>query len=149
MLDFVFVAMFAVVPAMGLSIYLVRYAKNYLWHKRLQIGLGCLLLVAVAAFEIEMRLTGWRERAAPSPYYQTNAWNDPVHYSLAIHLFFAIPTAILWILVIVRGLRNFPSPPAPHAHSRSHRLWGRLAAFEMLMTAITGWIFYWLAFVAT
>jgi hypothetical protein len=28
-------------------------------------------------------------------------------------------------------------------------LWGKIAAWDMLLTAATGWIFYWLAFVAS
>ena len=147
MLDFVFLAMFAVVPILGWSIWLAKQGR-YQQHKLVRIVLGVVLLVAVLAFEIEMRVVGWRERAEPSPYWADASWNDGVHYSLAIHLFFAIPTAILWIYVIVQALRQFPKPPVPGEHSRSHRFWAPLAAFEMLMTAITGWVFYWLAFVA-
>jgi uncharacterized membrane protein YozB (DUF420 family) len=67
---------------------------------------------------------------------------------LAIHLFFAVTTTVLWLAVIVRALRKFPSPPAPCDHSASHMFWGRLAAIDMALTALTGWIFYYLAFVA-
>jgi putative membrane protein len=51
--------------------------------------------------------------------------------------------------VIIQGLRKFPRPPAPGVHSTSHKFWGWLAAISMSMTAITGWIFYYLAFVAS
>ena len=147
MLDLVLLAMIALVPLLGLSI---RFAKQrkYSLHKRIQLTLGVILLVAVAAFEIEMRVFGWKERAAESPYWHGESWRDPVHYSLIAHLFFAVPTAILWILVTVRAMRNFPRPPEPGSHSPFHRFWAPLAAFEMLMTAVTGWVFYWLAFVA-
>jgi uncharacterized membrane protein YozB (DUF420 family) len=145
MLDVVFLAMFAVLPAMGWSIFLVRYRRNYLWHKRVQLALGAVLLVAVAAFEVDMQwLTNWRLRAEPSPHYETGV----VNYSLWIHLFFAVPTALVWIFVIVQGLRKIPNPPGPSLYSAQHMFWGRIAALEMTMTAITGWIFYWLAFVA-
>jgi hypothetical protein len=43
---------------------------------------------------------------------------------------------------------NFPCPPAPGPHSPWHIRWAKVAAIDMLMTAITGWLFYWLAFVA-
>jgi hypothetical protein len=69
MLDVVFLAMFAVIPAMGLSIALVRYLRLYTLHKWIQLTLGAILLLAVTAFELDMRLFGWRERAAASPYY--------------------------------------------------------------------------------
>ncbi|HVW45670.1 MAG TPA: DUF420 domain-containing protein, partial [Solirubrobacterales bacterium] len=67
-------------------------------------------------------------------------------YSLGVHLLFAVTTALLWIFVMVRALRRFPCPPAPNDHSRSHIFWARLAAIDMLLTAVTGWAFYWLAF---
>ena len=149
MLDVVFVAMLAVVPVMTLSIWLVRYRRRYQLHKRLQLAQAILLLVAVAAFELEMRMNGWVERARPSPYWVDGRWNDVIDYSLAVHLVFAIPTPLLWATVIVRSLRHFPRPPSPGTHSRQHMSWGRVAATGLLLTAITGWIFYWLAFAAT
>jgi hypothetical protein len=144
MLDVVFTAMFVVLPVLAWSIRQVRSHQRYLLHKRVQLALGLVLLVAVALFEIDMQfITDWRKRAEPSPYYST--WVFPVLY---IHLFFAIPTAVLWVFVIVQALRRFPVPPLPGAHSRQHIFWAWLAAFEMLMTSLTGWLFYALAFVA-
>jgi hypothetical protein len=49
--------------------------------------------------------------------------------------------------VIVPALRKYPSPPVPGPHSRQHVPLARLAAIDMALTAITGWVFYWLAFV--
>lgn len=148
MLDLVFLAMFAIVPALLLSIYLVRFRQRYQLHKTLQLTLGSVLLLAVAAFEIDMRLfTDWEQRAAPSPYYSAEGWSA-VWIALVIHLCFAIPTTLLWIYVIVQALRKFPRVPAPGPHSLSHVVWAWLATVGMLMTAVTGWGFYWLAFVA-
>ena len=149
MLDVVFLAMFAIVPVLAYSIYLVRSRRRFELHKRIQITLGLVLLLAVTAFEIDMRFfTDWRERAVPSRYYDpVDGWNT-VWSALAVHLFFAIPTPLLWIFVIARAIRNFPHPLQPGAHSRSHIFWAWLATVEMGMTALTGWIFYWLAFVA-
>ena len=146
MLDFVFVAMIGIVPIMGLSIYLVKYRQMFDLHKNIQVVLAVVLLVTVAVFEIDMRWNGWEDRAAPSQFYQEGQW-DWVWSSLTIHLMFATPTAFLWIFVIVQALRKFTSPPTPGQHSRQHVFWARLAALEMTMTAVTGWIFYWLAFV--
>lgn len=144
MLDVVFVAMFVVLPVMGWSIAQVRYHRRYLLHKRVQLALGAVLLLAVTLFEIDMRLHDWTTRAEASPYYA----NGVAHAVLWIHLVFAVPTALIWIYVIAQALRRFSSPPLPGEHSRQHVFWGRLAAIEMSLTAITGWIFYWLAFVA-
>jgi uncharacterized membrane protein YozB (DUF420 family) len=148
MLDFVFLAMFAILPLLGLSLYLVRFRRRYQWHKRMQLALALVLFLAVLAFEIDMRFfTDWEALAAPSPYYAPGTWN-PVWYSLTIHLGFAIPTLILWVYVIGRAWKGFPVPAAPSAHSRAHIFWARLAALGMALTAVTGWIFYWLAFVS-
>jgi len=149
MLDVVFVAMFAILPVLAFSIYLVRYRRQYELHKKLQLAQGILLLVAVTAFEVDMQmLTEWELRAEPSRYFDPGAkWNCVVGYSLLIHLLFAVPSAVLWVVVIVQALRRFPRPPVPGQHSRQHVLWARLAAGCMVMTAVTGWIFYVLAFV--
>lgn len=148
MLDVVFLAMFAVLPLLAWSIYEVKYRGRYQLHKVVQLLLGGVLLLAVTAFEIDMRfVTNWEQLAEASPYYTAGPWNA-VWWSLAVHLCFAIPTALLWIAVIFRAMRHFPSPPHPGPHSRSHLFWARLAAAGMFLTAVTGWLFYWLAFVA-
>ena len=150
MLDVVFLAMFVIVPIMLYSVYLVRYHGAYRLHKKFQLGLGIVLLVAVGAFETEQMLIPWEARAEPSPYFEVGRkWASPVGISLFVHLLFAVPTLFLWIYVIVQALRKFPRDPVPNEYSAVHRRWARLAAFEMVMTALTGWVFYYLAFVAT
>jgi hypothetical protein len=144
MLDFVAVAMFLILPILSYSLYLVKVRKNYLAHKRLQIFLGLLLLVAVVLFEVDIRIYGWRHLAEPSPYYATALF--PILY---IHLFFAISTSLLWIVTILLAIRNFPSVPRPGPHSTLHKRLAWPAAITMYITAITGWTFYWMAFVAT
>ena len=148
MLDVVFLAMFAVIPAMAVSVHLVKHHGKFTLHKRIQVTLGIILLVTVTAFEVDMRINGWRPRAEASPHYAegwTEGWVNPL---LAIHLVFAISTTFLWIFVIVQALRKFPNPPAPCAYGPTHKRWARLAAADMTMTALTGWTFYYLAFVA-
>ena len=148
MLDFVFVAMIAVVPILAVSVYLVKFRHKYELHKQIQVVLGVVLLLTVIAFELDMRFgEGWKDFAAASPHYDRDNWSL-VWYSLCVHLCFAIPTPLLWIFVIVRALRRFPSPPTPGEHSRSHIFWARLAACGICLTAVTGWVFYYLAFVA-
>jgi uncharacterized membrane protein YozB (DUF420 family) len=145
MLDFVFIAMFAVIPILVGSIRLVK-KRHYSWHKRIQITLAIVLLVAVTAFEIDLNFVtkNWRPLAEPSPYYAAG-WVD---VSLWIHLVYAVPTPFLWGIVIVQALRKFPQPVGPGEHSRQHARWGWLAAGAMALTAVTGWCFYFLAFVA-
>jgi len=144
MLDLVTLAMVLVVPALAVSIYLVKYKKQYNTHKWMQIALGITLLIAVLAFELDMRINGWRERAEPSPYWDT--WVVPV---LWIHLCCAVPTALLWIYTLVQAVRTYPDPPNPGTYSVEHARWGWASAIGMFLTAFTGWIFYYLAFAAT
>ena len=150
MLDVVFLAMFAVVPLLVVSIYLVKYQRRYGLHKRLQLAMAVVLLIAVLLFELDIRVNGWEARAEPSPYFDaSNKWSCPAGVSLIVHLSFAVPTLLLWIYVVIAALRNFSRPPAPGLHSRAHSLTGMIAAAGMVLTAVTGWLFYWLAFAAT
>ncbi len=155
MLDVVFVAMFLVLVVMGYSIWLVRDRRQFELHKRIQLALGIVLLIALVAFEIDMQLlTEWETRAAASPYFPDDyqaagaKWASVVGVSLIVHLLFAVPTAFLWVVVIVGALRRFPRPAAPSGYSGRHVFWARLAAAGMVLTSLTGWVFYWLAFVA-
>jgi len=150
MLDFVFLAMFLVVPLMGVSIAMVRYRRMYHWHKRLQLILGAVLLVAVVAFEADIRISEYQGRPWSSRAFVPPATEPTnlVYQVLYVHLVFAVSTTILWIFVIVQALRKFDHIPTPNAYSRKHIFWGRLAAIDMTLTAITGCTFYYLAFVA-
>lgn len=148
MLDVVALAMVALLPALGFSIYLVKFRRRYALHKRIQLTLAAALLTTVALFEADMRIHGWRDRAAASPYSGNDGSLDWVTTALSVHLFFAVSTALLWIVVVLRALRNFPNPPQPGPHSAWHRLFATLAAIDLVCTAVTGWVFYWLAFVA-
>jgi putative membrane protein len=149
MLDVVFLAMFVVVPVLAASVYLVKYRRQYALHKRLQLVTAAVLLAAVLLFELDIRLNGWESRAAPSPFFDaTSKWSSPAGISLIVHLSFAVPTLILWVVVVTQAVRLFSRPPAPGPHSRWHARWGTTAAAGMFLTAVTGWVFYWLAFVA-
>lgn len=142
MIDFVFVALLLIIPIMVWSI---RCAKRsqYELHKKLQLVISIALFSAVTLFEIEMRLLGWTQYADSSPYFDTL-----VFPSLYIHLAFAIPTTFLWAYTVIWAYRRFPNPPRPVAAAKNHRLLGKLAAFGMVGTAVTGFLFFWLAFVA-
>jgi uncharacterized membrane protein YozB (DUF420 family) len=146
MLDLVVAAMFVTVPILCGSIFLVR-RRAYQAHKRIQLSLACVLLATVVAFEAEMRFVGWQDRATASRYWSTGPFNDWVDYSLVFHLLCAIPTFVVWAWVVWKALSNFPVPPHPTDYSRSHRLWGRLAVIGLLGTAVSGWVFYWFAFI--
>lgn len=144
MLDFVTLVMFLVIMALGFSVYQVR-CNRYGLHKRIQLGTALALFGALIAFEIDMRfITDWRALAEASPFYASGT----VDWCLAIHLVFAIPTPVVWAVVIWMALRQFKDGFDASGDRKMHRLLGRIAALMMLMTAITGWVFYYVAFVA-
>src|SRR4051794_20519876 len=118
MLDIVFLAMFVVVPTMYWSIWLVRSKRRYTLHKRVQVLLGLTLLVAVTVFEIDMRMNVWSAGAQEAPFS-----GSLVYPSLYVRLFFAVPTAVLWIFVMVQPLRKCDDPPLPNSYSASHKFW--------------------------
>jgi uncharacterized membrane protein YozB (DUF420 family) len=68
--------------------------------------------------------------------------------ALGIHLVFAISTPVLWAWVVWEAVTRFPAPLTPGSHGPRHRWMARMAAADLVLTAITGTIFYWLAFVA-
>lgn len=145
MLDFVALAMVAVVIALTYSIYQVRARRNFRLHRAIQIATAVVLTVVVVAFEIDVRFfTDWRELARPSPFYESGA----VYWLLFVHLCFAIPTPFVWGVTIWMALRRFKTGFEQGDFNRFHRTCGWIAAGMMFATAITGWIFYYVAFVA-
>lgn len=145
MFDFVVLAMIAIVPILTISVYMVVVRKQYEWHRRIQLGLAIVTLIAVILFEVDIRADrSWWDRAMQSPY----AASGVLKPFLAIHLFFAVSTSILWIVTTIGAVRRFPVPARPTDYSRTHRLLGRLAAIDMACTSFTGWTFYYMAFIA-
>jgi len=142
-MDVVLVGLWLLLPVLAWSIALVRRGR-YATHKALQLFIVAALLAAIVVFEIDVRLVSdWRTRARPSPW-----WPGGVLAALGVHLVFAVSTLGLLVWVVWEALGRFPSPPAPGAHGPRHKRFARLAAFDLAVTAVTGTLFYWLAFVA-
>lgn len=144
MLDLVAVAMLAVLPVLAFAVSLAKWRKNYSGHKKLMLGISGVLLIAVILFELEMRLIGWRHLAEPSPYYMS-----VVPYALIVHLICSISTVIVLSVTVTLALKRFSKPPRPGTHSQLHKTLGKLAAVGLSLTSITGWFFYYLAFIAS
>lgn len=151
MLDFVVVALILIVPVLLYSLYAVKVQRRYVLHRNLQLALGLVLLLAVGLFEIDLQWVqrGWvnvvNKRATPLTTEQLGF----VRTVLRIHLVFAISTPLLWVTTIVLALRRMPSPPQPCAHSRLHKTLGWLSTIDIVLTSVTGLIFYYFAFVAS
>ena len=149
MLDVIVVAMFFVVLALGVSVYAVKYRRMYQLHKLIQLTLASSLLIVLVLFEVDVHfIDNWMSRADASPYYDSATRSGLVVYALGVHLLFATTTFVLWLVIVLNALAHFPSPPRPGNHSGFHRRWGPVAAIDMVLTTLSGWLFYWLAFVA-
>ena len=109
----------------------------------MQLILCFLLLFTVVLFEVDIRVFGWRQFADASPYYST-----VLFLVLYVHLFFSVSTTVLWIVIAVNAVRKFKDPPGPNDHSRMHKRMGWCGVFGLTCTAVTGWVFYYMAFVA-
>jgi uncharacterized membrane protein YozB (DUF420 family) len=142
-MDVVLVGLLALLPVLAWSVAAVRRGR-YGLHKSLQLFIAAALAAAIVVFEIDVRLVSdWKLRAAASPW-----WPGGVLAALAIHLVFAVSTFVLLVWVLWEAVARFPSPPAPGTHGPRHRRMARLAAADLVLTAVTGTVFYWLAFVA-
>ncbi len=152
MLDVVVCALVAVVPVLLWSLYEVKVRRSYLRHRNIQIALAVVLLVAVLLFEIDMRLQGgWQQiinRDPSSPRLAGEAL-EQVRTVLYVHLFFAITTPLVWAATIFLAMKRFANPPLPGAHSSLHKKLGWLSVIDLVMTSVTGLLFYYLAFMKT
>lgn len=151
MLDVIVCALVLIVPTLVVSLFLVKVRRAYLAHRNIQLALGIVLLMAVAAFEVDIRLHGGWEAIVNKPGEASRLTGDAlahVTHVLWLHLVFAISTPVLWAVTIVLALKRFPSPPLPGEHSNLHKKLGWLSATDIVMTAITGLYWYYIAFVA-
>jgi putative membrane protein len=152
MLDVVVCALVLVVPALLYSVYLVKVRSNYLWHRNLQLGLGIVLLLTVAAFEVDLQIVhgGW-ENIVNKPGQPVRLSENDMQFVqrlLWVHLVFAISTPFFWAATTILALKRIPSPPAPCAHSRLHKKLGWISIIDLTLTSITGLVFYYYAFMA-
>jgi putative membrane protein len=150
MLDVVVCALALLVPALAVSIYLVKIRRQYAWHRRLQLSLGGVLLLAVAAFEVDVQLVhhGWQNIVHSARPDMAKESLDFARTILYVHLVFAISTPLLWILTISLALAKFGNPPSPSRHSPVHKWLGWTSAADLALTSVTGLLFYYFAFIA-
>ena len=150
MLDFVVCALALIVPVLVWSLWLVKFRRRYVAHKRLQITLGIVLLLAVTAFEVDVQMVhgGWENIVAQqqlSPEALATKITS-VRPWLLVHLVFAVTTPLFWIVTITLALRRFKNPPAPGTHSRLHKTLGWASTIDITLTSVTGLLFYYVAF---
>lgn len=145
MLDVVVCSLVLVIPTLLFSIATVKFKKNYLLHKRIQVTLGIVLAVVVALFELDMRLQGGFWEISKNSSY---AGTDFLRNILYFHLVFSISTPILWAVTILTALKRFPNPPHPDVFSLTHKRLAWASVFDMTATAVTGLMVYYFGFIS-
>lgn len=148
MLDAVVVALVLVVPVLVYSLYSAKFGRNYVVHRNLQLGLALTLLAAVMAFEVDLHLIqgGWQNVVKKGSEVSAEKLAT-IQQVLHVHLIFAGSTPFVWLLTIALALKNMPNPPQPSAHSRLHKTLGWASAADLVLTSVTGLIFYYTAFI--
>lgn len=151
MLDFVVCALMIIVPLLVYSLWLVKVKRAYNTHKWLQLTLGLILLVAVTAFEVDLQMVhgGWENivrKSHPDDAALAAKVAEARPY-LRAHLIFAVTTPVIWFTTLLLAFRRFSVPPLPGQHSTTHRILGWLSAIDITLTAVTGMVFYYIAFV--
>lgn len=148
MLDAVVVALVLVVPVLVYSLYSAKVRREYTRHRNLQLTLAITLLAAVFAFEIDLHLVqgGWENVVKKGPPLTADQLNF-IRRVLRVHLLFAGSTPFLWATTIIFALRWMPRPPQPSLHSRLHKILGWASTLDLVLTSVTGLVFYYVAFV--
>lgn len=135
-------ALFFVVPTLLWSLRQARLGK-YSVHKRTQIGTSTAIFVLLIFFEMQIPGSDWLKQTAQSPFPEAT-----IHSYLFVHKSIAISTTLVWTMTLLLALWRTPSPPRPSLHSQVHKVLGISSAVMLIITAISGWIFYWMAFIA-
>ena len=138
MMDIVVVSLIAVVPLLIFSIIQAKKGA-YQVHKKCQVTLAIVLLIAVVLFELEMRFAGGIKNLI-----------EPERYTLAFraylwfHIALAISTLVLWTLTILKALKYFDGQKMDPLHLKLHRKLGLYSTLSLFSTSITGLgVYYW------
>ncbi len=142
-MDVIIVIFLLALMVLTYSIYTVRFQRNYLLHRKLQLFLTGLLIFTIILFEIEVRYYGWIDSAKNSKYYVTLVW--PI---LWIHLCFAISTVIMWTITFSHAMYAFRTSISPNQSSLMHKRLGRVAFICLWLTVLLGLAFYFFAFIS-
>lgn len=144
------VLMDVVLIAMALTPFLLVWAirlarrRDYTRHRTVQSSLLCVLLVAVVAFEVDVRMSGGSAAFITGSRYL----GTTLFYSLlGVHILVAVASFALWTWVVARGWGVSPEPSAEH-FGAAHRRQGYLILAGVTFTSVSGAVLYWMSFVS-
>lgn len=132
MMDVVVVSLIAILPVLIYSISLAKAGRIEL-HKKIQWTLSVVLLLAVLLFEVEMRLAGGIANIMEPGRY---TW--PYRIYLWTHIAISILTIVIWIRTLMHASKNQLGLGASDEVKARHRRLGKLSAFTLLATSLTG-----------
>jgi putative membrane protein len=125
------------------SMYFAKHRAHEL-HKRVQIGLLVVCILAVLALEVEIRLAG----GSGVFLSQSSAGQAALARAfLGTHISGAVITYGVWIYLAVASTRRYPNI-LPGTFSRRHKRIGKVIFAGLCFTAVTAIGMYFLAFVA-
>ena len=115
--------------------------RRYRAHRRLQVGVLLLAIVAVLLLEGSIRFGHAVDAFTVSTYYGTATMAG----LFAVHLAVAVPTFVGWTVLALLSWRRFPRV-LPGSFSPRHRFWGWLTFVGLWLTCVTGVGLYVLSF---
>lgn len=141
MMDLVMIALLVINPALFWSIQQAKKGRFEL-HKKVQLSLASILLIAVVLFEIEIRLANGIVNIIGEEKYTTL-----FQVVLYIHIFFSVTTTIIWAVLSFKGYKLYTPNGFPDDYQSTHKKMGWLGAIDLLLTTLTGFVVYYLGFI--
>ena len=139
-LDLIVVALTVLLPVLAASIVAIRRGQRRL-HRSLQIAITVALVVSLLLFEFQIRnLGGWRESIADRNLSESQL--SAITAMLIVHLIFSVTTPAFWLAALISSTKAWTG-----RRPQVHHWLGRLAALDLVLTAITGWVWYAMAYV--
>jgi Flp pilus assembly protein TadB len=148
MLDFVVVALAAVLLGMALGVWQAR-KHRFKIHSRMMMILALILLGVVLLFELDLRLHGGLEGLASAAGREARAESTGIRLLLNGHLVLAFTTLILWGVTLTKAVRHFGwKNPVSGIYQKSHRILAWSSLWGMFAVAVSGWLLYYFIFLA-
>ena len=143
LMDVILVAVDLVPFILVYSISLVK-KKNYQAHRAIQFITLTVVVIAVALFEFDIRLS-----PQPTVLAEANSWYEDSRFKifLWLHIICASFTYMTWAGLAYKSNKMFLKT-LPGSFSKAHKKIGKLIFLGACYTALSGSVIYYLLFVA-
>ncbi len=141
-MDLVVLSFIVILPVLVISWRAARRGQ-YSKHRGIQVTLVLVLAVAVALFEIDLKLSGGIfELTKASSYAGTMLLNGLIYG----HTLVAIGSTLVWVPLVIVSMRKFGNPPVRTSFGTAHRLWGRIGMILMMASGLSAMPLYYYGF---